>query len=115
MKLYLTYKWLLRVFSTVLFVISMLYITTEGLPDPYSLTMSDALSLIGLIIILVGIIFAWVWENIGGVIIILGFLLIFITNLVYHSLLLPTLINLLYLVTGVLFIISSRISRRDAL
>jgi hypothetical protein len=106
--------WLLKILSGILVVISVIYIAGKGLPDPYLLGMEEALNLIGLIIIILGVILAWIWEYIGGVIILLGFFLVFAVNIIFNEVIMPDTMYILYFIIGVLFIISSKLSSRDS-
>lgn len=90
-----------RFLGGTLFLMTAVFALSEGLPNPLALDLRQELTLISIVIMLVGLILAWKLEGIGGIVILIGYLVFAIIN--------PKTVAfgviLLFPLTGALFII----------
>src|SRR5581483_3603595 len=68
-------RWAARILGTLLVLFFLFFIVGEGLPAPSELSSVEKLQFAGLAAILAGLLLAWKWEGLGGVLGVAGFLL----------------------------------------
>lgn len=79
-KIVLAVRWLARLISIMLLALVIMLAFGEGFPSPFSLTSLEFVLFAALIIMLAGFLVAWKNEGLGGILILIGFLIFFITN-----------------------------------
>jgi len=67
-------RWLTRILGILLIFVIVLFAVGEGLPNPLALTANEQLGLVALIIMLAGLILAWKFEGMGGLLVIIGYI-----------------------------------------
>ena len=110
-------RWTARILGTalaafVLFLVVGHAFSEEGLPNPFTQPLGVAFELLGLFAAWLGVIIAWKWEGVGGLLAISGMM---IFHIVERSLLLAWTFELFDLV-GVLFLVcwcASRMHRKE--
>ena len=99
-----TFRFVARLFSVLLVLVILSLAIGEGFPSPANLTTTELLLTISLIIMLTGLLLAWKWEFIGGIIIIIGFLVFFIINSVHSGYLRLGYFFIVFPITGLLYL-----------
>ncbi|MEE9430890.1 MAG: hypothetical protein V3V16_07625 [Melioribacteraceae bacterium] len=105
-------RYIARLFSILLIVLIVTLSIGEGLPNPVTLSTAEILLFVSLLIMLVGLVLSWQREHVGGLLIILGFILFFIVNSVSSGSLRLGFFFLLFPLTGILFVLCCRIDKR---
>ena len=67
-------RWLTRILGILLIFVIVLFAVGEGLPNPLALAANEQLGLVALIIMLAGLILAWKFEGMGGLLVIIGYI-----------------------------------------
>jgi len=67
-------RWLTRILGILLIFVIVLFAVGEGLPNPLALTVNEQLGFVALIIMLAGLILAWKFEGMGGLLVIIGYI-----------------------------------------
>jgi hypothetical protein len=94
-----------RLFSILLLFIVISLAIGEVFPHPFNLSGKELLFSIALLVMLFGLLMAWKWEGLGGLLIIFGFLLFFISNSLLSNSLRLGIFLLIFPLTGVLYLI----------
>lgn len=97
-----------RFLGSILFLMIIMFAIGEGIPNPFSLTLSEAITFFSFVVMLSGLIVAWRLEGIGGMVVLLGYLVIVIINPFSFSGGVIAIIPL----TGTLFVIFWRIDEK---
>ena len=66
-------RWIPRVVGTLLFVMLIVFAVGEGLPNPMKQPLVVRIELLAMFIMWLGLLIAWKWELIGGVLVLLGY------------------------------------------
>lgn len=69
-----------RFLGGVLFLMIIMFAVGEGIPNPFSLPAAQALTFFSFVVMLGGLILAWIREGIGGLIILIGYGIFIIVN-----------------------------------
>ncbi len=67
-------RWLTRILGILLIFVIVLFAVGERLPNPFALTANEQLGFVALIIMLTGLILAWKFEGMGGLLVIIGYI-----------------------------------------
>ena len=67
-------RWLTRILGILLIFVIVLFAVGEGFPNPLALTVDEQLGFVALIIMLAGLILAWKFEGMGGLLVIIGYI-----------------------------------------
>jgi uncharacterized integral membrane protein len=70
-------KWLARIISSLIFLLILVFIMGEGIPNLFKQPPGVQFEFAGLFIILIGLILGWKWPLTGGILILLG-------NMAFH-------------------------------
>jgi hypothetical protein len=68
-------RWTARVLGTLVLLLFLVFLIGEGAPKPSILTAHEKLMFAALGVMLLGLIVAWRWAGIGGLLALLGYLL----------------------------------------
>ncbi|MGA2258600.1 MAG: hypothetical protein ABSG53_28375 [Thermoguttaceae bacterium] len=66
-------RWTARIIGTLLLLLIAVFAIGEGMPNPLSLSIRELLLFAALATMIVGLVFAFRWEGIGGLLILGGF------------------------------------------
>ena len=69
-----------RFLGSVLFLMIIMFALGEGIPNPFALSFAEAITFFSFVIMLGGMIVAWWYEGIGGLIVLVGYLIFVIAN-----------------------------------
>ncbi|MEE9554127.1 MAG: hypothetical protein V3W18_07480 [candidate division Zixibacteria bacterium] len=69
-----------RFLGSVLFLMIIMFAFGEGIPNPFALSFAEAITFFSFVIMLGGLIAAWRYEGIGGLIVLVGYLIFAIAN-----------------------------------
>jgi hypothetical protein len=69
-------RWAARILGTLMVLLFITFALGEGLPAPSQLTSIEKLQFVGVIGIVVGLLLAWKWEGLGGLLGVAGFILL---------------------------------------
>lgn len=89
-----------RFLGGVLFLMIAMFAFGEGIPNPLALTFRETLTFFSFVIMLGGLILAWIWEGIGGLIVLIGYGIFILVNPDSNLLGIVT----IFPVTGLLFV-----------
>ncbi|MEA2063375.1 MAG: hypothetical protein U9P14_06740 [Gemmatimonadota bacterium] len=94
-------RWIARVLGTLLCMLIAAFAIGEGFPDPLTLSLPEQLLFAGMITMLLGLIAAWRWEFIGGVLILVGytFFMVVEQRIIFFNIVFGPL-----LITGILYL-----------
>jgi len=101
-------RWIATVLGSLIVLLIVLMTLAEGIPSPSSLTAAERLLFFAVIVMLVGLVSAWKWKLVGGLLTICGYVFFAIVE---KEILLPW-VFLLILITGGLFLLSWSLKRR---
>jgi hypothetical protein len=80
-------RWFARIVGLLVISIVATIAFGEGYPNPLTLTSTEQLLSMSILIMLAGILLAWKWEGIGGTLLIVGYVTILTTESMHrHSL-----------------------------
>ena len=68
-------RWAARILGTLLVLLILMFLIGEGAPRPSMLTARDKLMFLALGVMLTGLVLAWKWAGIGGLLALAGYLL----------------------------------------
>ena len=66
------FRWIARVFGTLLVGLTVLIAVGEGMPNPFTQPFVVQIGFVALALLLIGIIVAWRWELPGGIVSLIG-------------------------------------------
>ena len=69
-----------RFLGSILFLMISMFAIGEGIPNPFSLALNEAISFFSFVVMLTGLIVAWRLEGIGGMVVLLGYLVFVLIN-----------------------------------
>ena len=69
-------RWAARIAGTLIVLLFLAFIVGEGLPAPSQLTAAEKLQFLGLFGLIAGLVLAWKWEGLGGLLGVAGFVLL---------------------------------------
>jgi len=75
-----TVRWTARIIGTLLLLLIAVFAIGEGLPNPLILSPREILLFAAIAMMLVGLIVAWKWEGIGGLLILGGYIFFAVVN-----------------------------------
>ena len=90
-----------RFLGSVLFLMIIMFAIGEGIPNPFALSLAEAITFFSFIIMLGGLILAWRMEGIGGLVVLFGYFVFVILNPFSF----PGGIIFMFPLTGILFVI----------
>lgn len=100
-----TMRYLAHLFNILLIFAVILLALGETFPNSFNLASREFLLTSSLLVILAGLFSAWKWEGIGGILIIVGFLVFIIINSIFSDYLKLGISFLLFPLTGLLFLV----------
>jgi hypothetical protein len=68
-------RWTARILGTLFVLLILVFAVGEGAPNPSRLTPRDKLMFLALGVMLMGLVLAWKWAGIGGLLALAGYLL----------------------------------------
>ena len=68
-------RWTARILGTLFVSLILVFAVGEGVPHPSMLTARDKLMFLALGVMLTGLVLAWKWAGIGGLLALVGYLL----------------------------------------
>ncbi len=101
-------RWAARVLTLLLVMLFATMAFGEGLPSPWILTRPEKLAFLALIVMLAGLVSAWRWEAVGGILILVGYAFFALVN---HQVIISWAFSL-FPVAGILFLLSWVLSSR---
>lgn len=113
-KIVLSVRWFARLISVMLLALVIMLAFGEGFPSPFTLTSVEFILFAALIIMLAGFLVAWKNEGWGGMLILLGFLLFFITNYAGSNSFKLGIFFILFPLTGAMFLFCWLSCKRSA-
>jgi hypothetical protein len=69
-------RWTARILGTLLFLLFLALFFGEGPPNPSKLSNAEKLQFLGMIALFFGLVLAWKWEGLGGLLSVAGFVLL---------------------------------------
>jgi hypothetical protein len=69
-------RWTSRILGTLLVLLFLALLFGEGPPNPFKLTNAEKLQFLGMIALFLGLVLAWKWEGLGGLLSVGGFVLL---------------------------------------
>ena len=69
-------RWTARILGTLMVLLFLALLVGEGMPAVSQLTASEKLSFLGMAGLTVGLLLAWKWEGLGGMVSVAGFALL---------------------------------------
>jgi hypothetical protein len=100
-------RWIARILGSALFLLVLAFIIGEGYPNPLKLTASELISMIAFLMMLIGIPLAWKWEGLGGLIMLIGFIIFWIVNYLGSHRVGVGWVFPIFPIVGILFLFSS--------
>lgn len=110
-KIISTLRFFARLLNLLLILVVALMAIGEGFPSLSKLTTNELLLTISLVIMLIGLLSAWKWELLGGILILVGFLAFFLVNSFSSGYLRLGYFFVLFPLTGVLFLICYKLEK----
>ncbi|GAB4147926.1 MAG: hypothetical protein Fur0021_07220 [Candidatus Promineifilaceae bacterium] len=99
-------RWMARLIGTVLFLLVVWFAAGEGMPAPGTLSLTEGLLFLAFAIMVVGLLVAWYWERVGGLMVIGGFLAFWLINAIATGNYNPGWLLIVFPLTGLLFLLS---------
>lgn len=103
-KIVIAVRWIARLISILLLALVVMLALGEGFPSPFTFTSIEFLLFVALLIMLAGFILAWRNEGLGGLLILVGFLMFFLTNYIGSRSFKLGIFFLLFPVSGIMFL-----------
>ncbi|HXE43437.1 MAG TPA: hypothetical protein VN516_10460 [Candidatus Baltobacteraceae bacterium] len=69
-----TCRWTARIFGVLIIAVFVVFAVGEGIPNPFTLPLTVQLGFLALAIFSAGIVAGWIWELIGGIVSLAGWL-----------------------------------------
>ena len=104
-------RWTARIIGTLLVLIIVLIAIGEGMPNPFTQPISVQVGFLALALIMVGILGAWRWELVGGILSLVGWSL-FVVAVAHPVRGLTWFVSALAL-PGVLYVVGALLRRYD--
>ena len=73
-------RWTARILGTVLVGLTLLIAIGEGMPNPFTQPFVIGIGFLALALVLLGILLAWRWEFLGGIMSLVGWVLFFLAE-----------------------------------
>lgn len=97
-----------RFLGSILFLMIIMFAISEDIPNPFSLTLNEAITFFSFVVMLTGLIVAWRLEGIGGLVVLSGYLVFALIN----PFSLSGGVIAIFPLTGALFVIFWRIDEK---
>ncbi len=101
-------KWILRVLAAIMFIFMCLFFVgafeVEGWP--VGLTVSEIVMFVGMGMMIMGLVVFWFHELLAGIVVLSGYLIFVITNMISSGKFFSGWIITIFLILGVLFLIT---------
>lgn len=97
-----------RFLGSILFLMIIMSAIGKDIPNPFSLTLNEAISFFSFVVMLTGLIVAWRLEGIGGLVVLFGYLVFIIVN----PFSLSVGVIAIFPLTGALFVIFWRVDEK---
>lgn len=96
-------RWIARIIALILAILTVALLISEG-TNPYRINTSEQIMLLSLLVMWTGLIFSWLWEGTGGLMIVGGGVIFYLSHLLVTGNLPGGWFLPLFFIPGILFL-----------